>query len=292
VLAFTIYRVHVLRRRQYANFHAERAARMALAERELELLAASHSLEGARDEALTANQAKSDFLAQMSHELRSPLNAIMGFAEAIQTRALGSADFGPYSSYINDISDSADHLLAVINDLLDLSRVEAGRFELVEDEFRASDLADAALPMVRDMAQAGSIELTTAPMPDDVTLKADERVIRQALINLLTNAVKFTPAGGMVSLTAIHKNDGSLTIAVADTGPGISREDIPKVMELYGRADRARLLRAEGTGLGLPLARMMLELHGGSLTIESELGRGTVVAMTLPADRVRTRKAA
>jgi signal transduction histidine kinase len=292
VLAFTIYRFHVLRRRQYANFHAERAARMALAERELELLAASRSLEAARDEALTANQAKSDFLAQMSHELRSPLNAIMGFAEALQTRALGPADLGPYDSYVADINGSAGHLLAVINDLLDLSRVESGRFELEEDDFRASDLADAALPMVRDQALAGSIELTTAPMPDDVTLKADERVIRQALINLLTNAVKFTPAGGMVSLTAIHKDDGSFTIAVADTGPGIAREDISKVMELYGRADRARLLRAEGTGLGLPLARMMLELHGGSLTIESELGRGTVVAMTLPADRVRTRKAA
>ena len=287
VLAFTVYQFQVLRRRQYANYHAERAARMALAERELELMAVSRNLEAARDEALTATRAKSEFLAQMSHELRSPLNAIMGFTEAITTRALGQADMGPYNSYIADISGSADHLLAVINDLLDLSRVEAGRFELADDEFRVSDLADSALQIIRGQAQTEAIELAAVPMRADVILAADERVIKQALINLLINAVKFTPAGGMVSLTSICKDDGSFTIAVADTGPGIPREEIPKVMELYGRADRARLLRAEGTGLGLPLARMMMELHGGSLTIESELGRGTVVAMTLPPERVR-----
>jgi signal transduction histidine kinase len=292
LLAFTVYRVHVLRRRQYANYHAERAARVALAQREADLLAASRDLESARDEAVDATKAKSDFLAQMSHELRSPLNAIIGFADVVKARSLGAADLGPYETYIADISSSANHLLAVINDLLDLSRVEAGRFELENDVFIAADVANGALRMVRDRAKEKTIELAIAALPKNILLTGDERVVRQVLLNLLTNAVKFTPEGGIVSLSSILKPDGSFTIAVSDTGPGIAAEELPRVMELYGRADHARALRAEGTGLGLPLAKMMMELHGGSLTIESQLGRGTVTAMTLPASRVQTKQAA
>lgn len=292
LLGFTVYRVHVLRRRQYANYHAERAARVALAQREADLLAASRDLEAARDEAVGATQAKSDFLAQMSHELRSPLNAIIGFADVVKARTLGPADLGPYESYIGDISSSANHLLAVINDLLDLSRVEAGRFELEDDVFIVADVGHAALRMVRDHAKEKAIELAIAPLPKDILLTGDERVVRQVLLNLLTNAVKFTPEGGIVSLSSILKPDGGFTIAVSDTGPGIAAEELPRVMELYGRADHARALRAEGTGLGLPLAKMMMELHGGSLSIESDLGRGTVTAMTFPASRVQTKQAA
>ena len=292
LLAFTVYRVHVLRRRQYANFHAERAARMALAERELDLLAASRDLKDARDEALQATQTKSDFLAQMSHELRSPMNAIIGFTESIEARTLGPRDLGPYDGYIGDINSSARHLLGVINDLLDLSRVEAGQFDLDEEVFPISEVVDDALRMVRERAQEKAIELLNVKIPDDLFLTADLRAIRQVLINLLTNAVKFTPEGGIVSLSTIIKGDGSLTLTVADTGPGIAPEDLPRVMELYGRADRPRLLRAEGTGLGLPLAKMMMELHDGRLTIESELSKGTVTAMVFPASRVGAREAA
>ena len=237
----------------------------------------------------TANQAKSEFLANMSHELRTPLNAIIGFSEVIN-RGM----FGPlserYRSYGGDIFDSGNHLLKLINEILDLSKLEAGHFELHEENVDIAAVIGTSKRLIEAQAEKAKVRLTEAIEDDLPLVRADERRMRQILINILSNAVKFTPEGGLVRVQSAV-TDAGLVISVSDTGIGMSPEEIPKALEPFGQIDSTISRKYEGTGLGLPLAKHLVELHGGKLTVESALNVGTTVTIVLPAERVGSRPA-
>jgi signal transduction histidine kinase len=246
----------------------------------------------ARARAETASRAKSEFLAQMSHELRTPLNAILGFSEMMKDGVLGPLQNAAYSGYSQDIHRSAKHLLDVINDVLDLSKIEVGRLELQEQDVDLDDAIGGSLRLVEERARRGQVALDyRAPAPAP-RLRADGRRLKQILINLLANAVKFTPAGGKVSVHVISAEGGGLVIAVVDTGIGIAAADIDRVMAPFGQAETGFERKSEGTGLGLPMCRALAELHGGRLFLESKPGAGTAACLYLPAARVRWRAAA
>jgi len=232
----------------------------------------------------TANQAKSEFLANMSHELRTPLNAIIGFSEVIK-RVM----FGPlserYRSYGGDIFDSGNHLLKLINDILDLSKLEAGHFELHEENVDVAAVIGASKRLVESQAERGKVRVTVAIDADLPLIRADDRRMRQVLINILSNAVKFTPEGGLVRVQSAVR-DAGLMISVSDTGIGMSSEEIPKALEPFGQIDSTISRKYEGTGLGLPLAKHLVELHGGTLIVESALSVGTTVTIVLPHERI------
>ncbi|MBM3549438.1 MAG: DUF3365 domain-containing protein [Alphaproteobacteria bacterium] len=249
----------------------------ALKQRETELRAA-------KDQADHANQAKSEFLALMSHELRTPLNAINGFSEIIRGEFFGPVD-RRYRGYANDINDSGQYLLSVINDILDMAKVEAGKIDLAEDRVDVAAMVDGCFRLLGDRAQAGGLTLGV-DVPSSLRLMADELRLKQVLVNLLSNSVKFTPPGGTVTVTARIASDGSAVLAVADTGIGIAAEHIPNALAPFGQVDNRISRKYGGTGLGLPLSRGLVELHGGTLAIESAPGRGTVVSIVLPAQRV------
>lgn len=281
-----LYRIQTLQRRQYSLLSEERMAGERLQAQSRELRTIARDLARARDEATIANRAKSEFLAHMSHELRSPLNAIIGFTEVMTAAMFGPVEPPRYREYVEDIHASGVHLLAVINDLLDLSKAESGRMELNETPVRIEDAAASAMRLVRERAYEATVKLTLdAPdsLPD---LRADERMIKQIVLNLLTNSVKFTQPGGTVAVSARIDDEGRLALAVSDTGIGIAAHDLPKVLEAYGQADVARSRSSEGTGLGLPLVKSMAELHGAGIELESTLGEGTTVTVRFPADRL------
>jgi len=240
----------------------------------------------AKEAAEAANRAKSAFLANMSHELRTPLNAILGFSEIIK-----SGHFGPaserYPVYAGDIFSSGKHLLALINDILNLSKLEAGQMALDETEIDVHAMIDASTKFVEMQARRGGVQLSVNVSSELPWVWGDERRLQQALINLLSNAVKFTPRGGQICASAALSHEG-MAIAVRDTGIGMAPEDIPKALAPFGQIDSALSRRYEGTGLGLPLAKQLAELHGGSLTIESAVGFGTAVTIVLPPERVVT----
>jgi PAS domain S-box-containing protein len=249
----------------------------ALKQHELALAATQISLE-------TANRAKTDFLAHMSHELRTPLNAIIGFSEMIASALVGPLS-ARYRDYATDVQSSGQHLLAIINDILDLSKIEAGRLELQESTVVVADLLEACRRMVVERANAAGVRLEI--QPTDVSLRGDELRLKQVLLNLLSNAVKFTPRGGRISVATAITSAGELAIAVTDTGIGMRAEDIPRALEPFGQVDDAAKGSRQGTGLGLPLAVCLVELHQGGLSLDSVPGRGTAVTITLPAERVR-----
>jgi signal transduction histidine kinase len=228
-----------------------------------------------------ANQHKSEFLANMSHELRTPLNAIIGFSEVLLERMFGELN-DKQDDYLKDIFSSGKHLLSLINDILDLSKIEAGRMELEVDSFDVPAALDNALTLVRERAQRHGIGLQLQVAPEVGEMRADERKFKQILLNLLTNAVKFTPDGGRVDVRA-SLVDGVLQVAVADTGIGIAAEDQAAVFEEFRQVGRHYTNKQEGTGLGLTLTRRFVELHGGTLTLESEPGRGSTFTFTLPS---------
>ncbi|WP_420403527.1 ATP-binding protein [Nisaea sp.] len=252
----------------------------------LDTIARNHrDLADARDRAEDANRSKSHFLATMSHELRTPLNAIMGFSEVIRDRALGDAP-ERYSDYSADVYNSASYLLSLINDLLDMARLDSHTYQIHPEELSSAAWVEQCLRMIRPQAEAKSVALATHFSDRGVTLTADVRGLRQVLLNVLGNAVKFTPAQGQIELRESMTADGSYRISVKDNGPGIPEADLERVLEPFEQAASSISREHGGTGLGLSISAGIMELHGGSLTLESEYGKGTKAIVTIPASRV------
>jgi len=251
-----------------------------------EMARIAEELKAARDEAQTANRTKSEFLATMSHELRTPLNAIIGFSEMIKIETLGPVGSPQYRGYASDIYGAGIHLLALINDILDLSKVESGADELHEENIEIPTLVQSALGFVRQRADNGSVKLELDIRDDLPLLLVDERKLKQILVNLLSNAVKFTNPGGKVTLKAWCRPESGFVFQVVDTGIGMKPEDIPKALSQFGQIDSNLNRKYEGTGLGLPLAKNLIELHGGYLDLQSEIGTGTAVTVRFPANRI------
>jgi signal transduction histidine kinase len=236
----------------------------------------------ARDRAEAADHAKSEFLAMMSHELRTPLNAVIGFSEIMKTEALGPIGSTKYREFADDIYVSGQHLLELINDILDLSKIEAGKSRLCADKIEIAELVDSVVTLVRESAKKNAIEIELDCPADLPDMLADRRKIKQILANLLSNGIKFTPAGGKISLRAWCDSDSGHGFRVADTGIGIAPGDIPKALAPFQQIDSKLGRKHEGTGLGLPLTKALVELHGGTLDIESEVGAGTTVTLHFP----------
>jgi PAS domain S-box-containing protein len=251
---------------------------------------AEDALRTAKEEAELANRAKSAFLANMSHELRSPLNAVIGFADILKEELIGPIGLPQYREYAEDIHVSGTHLLDIINDILDISRIEAGKLKLHEDRIDIRSAIETCTKLIKPQAVPAKVRLRSeinSALPD---LYADERKIRQILLNLLSNAVKFTPEGGRVTTTARIDDDGQFVLTVTDTGIGIAPEDMDKAMEPFGQINSSLSCEQEGTGLGLSLTKALVELHGGELELKSELHKGTQAIVTLPPYRVTTRE--
>ena len=240
----------------------------------------------AKEKAEYADRAKSEFLANMSHELRTPLNAIIGFSEMMSKQTFGPLGDQHYAEYSDGIFESGDHLLSLINDILDISKIEAGRVELNESSLDILGVIKDCLLLIGPRAKDSGLKTLNQPNGQLPPLFADERLVKQMLLNLLSNAVKFTPEGGTVTVTCEEIDSGELVLAVTDTGIGIARQDIAKAMLTFGQVDSALDRRYEGTGLGLPLVKSLTELHQGRFEIDSEVGVGTTASIRFPKDRV------
>ena len=267
-------RTAIMARRQFALFADQERLNRALVE-------GRRNVEAARDRALHATRAKSEFLAHMSHELRTPLNAIAGFAEVMRREMFGPIGQPRYRDYAADIQASAAHLGAVIDDVLDLSRAEAGKMTPQKGPVDLAGAIEAVRRLVALRAEGAGVALAapSGPLP---ALVADARMVKQMLLNLVTNALKFTPRGGHVAILAEAGADGAVRLSVRDDGEGLDGDEIPRVLEPYGRSDVARVGQKEGTGLGLPLVKAMIEAHGGRIEIASEKGRGSTFTLHFP----------
>jgi len=250
-------------------------------ERTRELQAALEQLAEKTRELEVASTHKSDFLASMSHELRTPLNAIIGFTQVLEQKLFGEVN-DKQEEYLADIHSSANHLLALINDVLDLSKVESGQVELELAPFVLRETLERGVVMVRERAVKNGVELALASDPDVQLVEGDERRIRQVVFNLLSNAVKFTPRGGSVQVSSAQRN-GEVLVSVADTGPGIAPEDQQRIFQEFQQTELGAEQR-EGTGLGLALSTKLIELHGGRIWVESERGKGSTFSFTLPVE--------
>jgi two-component system cell cycle sensor histidine kinase PleC len=251
-----------------------------------ELEQAKLNSDEARRRAESANLAKSRFLATMSHELRTPLNAILGFSEVMKGELFGPHGVPAYKEYSNDIHVSGQHLLMLINEILDLSRVEAGRYELKEEAVSLAGVVEDCCRLLSIRAKSRNLTVTEALEPELPRIWADERAVRQATLNLLTNAIKFTPQGGSVVVKVGWTRSGGQYVSIRDTGPGIPPEEIPIVLSSFGRGSLAHKNAEEGTGLGLPIVKGLIELHGGQFRLTSKLSEGTEAVVIFPPERV------
>lgn len=240
-------------------------------------------LRAAKEAAEAASHMKSEFLANMSHELRTPLNAVIGFSEAIEQQIVGEVP-DVYRGYAGDIRTSGHHLLSLINDLLDLSKIEAGKFDLEEEQINLGNIISVCRRLIEPTAQAKNITITkeAAYLPP---VWVDERAMRQVFLNVLSNAVKFTEPGGEITITSSLSDIGDITVSISDTGIGMSPQDIPRALQPFEQVSSALTRGHAGTGLGLPMVASLLHLHGGDVRVESELGKGTSVHLQLPASR-------
>ena len=242
--------------------------------------------EEARRRAEDANLAKSRFLATMSHELRTPLNAILGFSEVISNEIMGPINNPHYKEYVGDIHRSGAHLLKLINEILDLSRVEAGRYELNEEATNLAHAAEESQQMIKLKASEKNVTLVMQIQPNLPMIWADARAIRQVILNLLSNALKFTPSGGSITLKVGWTAGGGQYVAIKDTGPGIPEEEIPIVLSSFGQGSIAIKSAEQGTGLGLPIVQALVQMHDGIFELKSKLREGTEVIATFPRSRV------
>ncbi len=262
------------------EYRAEKDALIAELEKEKSIS------EEARHRAEGANVAKSRFLATMSHELRTPLNAILGFSEVMKVGILGPMENPTYKEYVTNIHESGTHLLTLINEILDLSRIEAGRFELYEEAVRLSDIAEDCHLMLKLRAESKELDLVLEIDPALPPLWVDERAIRQICLNLLSNAIKFTPHSGTVTLILQRGENGGQMLIVKDTGPGIPADEIEKVLQAFGQGSLAHETAEGGTGLGLPIVQNLAELHDGTFELRSQVRKGTEAIVRFPAARV------
>ncbi|HEY4134281.1 MAG TPA: ATP-binding protein [Alphaproteobacteria bacterium] len=265
-----------------------RETRGQLEKRTDELSELAVNLEAARDEALGAARAKANFLANMSHELRTPLNAVIGFAELLAA-GTGGPLTAQQGEYLEDIRRSGNHLLDVINDILDLSKADAGKIDLDQEDVLVAEFLRSTGRLMTTGAAAKSISFAVELPPEmsKIGIHADRRRLRQVLLNLLSNAIKFTDPGGAVSLGAALRPDGDIELIVTDTGIGIAADDMVKVFTPFEQADSSLARKYEGTGLGMALVKALVDLHHGTVLLDSRVGRGTRVAVRLPAARVR-----
>jgi two-component system cell cycle sensor histidine kinase PleC len=262
------------------SFQAEKDSLIA------ELEQAKLNSDEARRRAESANLAKSRFLATMSHELRTPLNAILGFSEVMKGELFGPHGVPAYKEYSNDIHASGQHLLMLINEILDLSRVEAGRYELNEEPVSLPGIVEDCRRLLSMRAKSRSLAISEAIEAELPPIWADERAVRQVTLNLLTNAIKFTPSGGSIVIKVGWTRNGGQYVSIGDTGPGIPPEEIPVILSSFGRGSLAHKNAEEGTGLGLPIVKGLVELHGGQFRLTSKLREGTEAVVIFPPERV------
>lgn len=249
-------------------------------------------MKAALSEAQLANRTKSEFLANMSHEFRTPLNAVIGFSDTMRQQVLGPLGNARYREYVDNIHHSGRRLLAIINDILDLSKIEAGELEIEDEVFDVAGMIEESLVLIRPRAAEAELSVDLDIEPNLPPLRASKVKLKQALVNLLANAVRFTPASGRVSLIAGRADDGALLLRIRDTGIGMTDDEIELALQPFAQVDSKLSRKYEGTGLGLPLARQLIELHGGRLEIRSQPNVGTTADIFVPADRVMLLQAA
>ncbi|HEX3953691.1 MAG TPA: ATP-binding protein [Stellaceae bacterium] len=247
--------------------------------------AAYEALRIAKDQAEAASRGKSAFMATMSHELRTPLNAIIGFSEMMLREVLGALGNDQYRAYVSDIHESGTHLLQIINDILDISKAEAGKLEIYEEVFDLRDTIRSVRQLMSNRIRSGALSESVDIPADLPLLRADERKTKQVLLNLVTNAVKFTPSGGHVGIVASFDCDTGISLRVTDNGIGIPEGDLTRVLQPFEQVDSSLSRQHQGTGLGLPLVKAIMELHGGNLDLRSEVGVGTEATVTFPPQR-------
>ena len=264
------------------------AANARLAEERIRLRQINFELKHSKERAEAANDAKSQFLANMSHELRTPLNAIIGFSQIIKEQAMGPVGVARYAEYAGDIFSAGEHLLALINNVLDISKIQAGKLDLKEEPVDLHETVQGSITAVTAQALKNKVSLQVELPQALPPVRADAVAMRQILINLLSNAVKFTPEGGQVTISVERPKDGGLALVINDTGIGMNDEEIAIALEPFRQVENAMTKKFEGTGLGLPIARRLVELHGGRLEIASAKNLGTAIRVYLPANRVIT----